>query len=322
MAKTIRSSAVLGSAKAGLTLTAQLKDDAGVNVAATWSIVEVGAGGNYEATSIDAPDSFTGGVVRFTGTGVDVMDRDGVTISLLRQVTGVLAGSGGVTGLQWQRGGGGYRTGDAVKLSFLTYDGTNAPVALAALPTAKVRRNGADDLSVSVAVTSLGGGHYEAAFTVPVGWAINDDVQVVPRAVFVSGYISETPYSLGPLDSKAVGQLQDAPVLTGFATPANVTAAKDAILDEGGPGPWTTGGGSGDCPTVEEIEEHLATLHGAGAWGGTPAIEISLTQPVIEVAATTSTIEVAMTQTPIEILSESPSAIEIVNTQQIIEVQE
>lgn len=73
---------VLGPAKTGLSLSAQLKDDAGGPVAATWAITEVGSVGNYHAISTNVPDSFVGGYVRYTGTGVDVIDVDGVTLSL------------------------------------------------------------------------------------------------------------------------------------------------------------------------------------------------------------------------------------------------
>lgn len=264
MAKTVRSSAVLGAAKAGLTLTAQLKNDAGTDVAATWSVVEVGAGGNYEATSTDVPDSFVGGVVRFTGTGVDVMDRDGVTASLIAATTAPTAAA----------------IADEVRVELATELGRiDAAVSTRATPAQVAAELATYDgpTNAEMVARTLAAADYATAANLATVDDFLDteiaDIQARLPAALVGGRMDSSvgamaanTFTASALATDAVTEIQ-----TGLATSAAVTAIPAAV------------------------DVTLTAAHGAGSWttgAGSATIEVTATTPTIEITETENTIEV------------------------------
>jgi hypothetical protein len=72
-----------------------------------------------------------------------------------------------------------YKPGDSYHGEFLTWlPSSNAAIDADALPTAKMSRNGVDDNTVTVTVVDKGVGRYSVAATIPVGYAVGDEVYV------------------------------------------------------------------------------------------------------------------------------------------------
>ncbi len=79
-----------------------------------------------------------------------------------------------------------YAPGDAVQAEFTTQDPTTSNAAdLDLTPVGIVNRNGVDDVAVVVTVTNLDTGRYVASFTIPIGYAVGDNINLT-----VSGTVS------------------------------------------------------------------------------------------------------------------------------------
>ena len=72
-----------------------------------------------------------------------------------------------------------------------------------ALPTAYVKKNGTTDGAVTVTVTNLETGRYQATFTVPSGYVAGDDVEVIATAT-VNSVVGKISIGKFLIDTKYV----------------------------------------------------------------------------------------------------------------------
>ncbi|MDB5353605.1 MAG: hypothetical protein JWN24_58 [Phycisphaerales bacterium] len=100
-----------------------------------------------------------------------------------------------------------YRPGDTLYLSFVTQDLTGAATNADSLPTAVLRRNGANT-AVTVTVVNNAAGDYTASALVPLTFSGGDDLEVVVSAT-IAGVAGKALFPLGKLDrtAQAVAQV-------------------------------------------------------------------------------------------------------------------
>jgi hypothetical protein len=91
-----------------------------------------------------------------------------------------------------------YRPGDPLYHSFNTQDGTGSAVNADALPTATLRRNGANT-TVVVTVTNNAAGDYTASAVLPLTWSGGDLLELLITAT-VKGTAGKAVFQLGTLD--------------------------------------------------------------------------------------------------------------------------
>lgn len=157
-----------------------------------------------------------------------------------------------------------YRPGDTLHLSFTTQSAAGAATDADTTPTGSMRRNGAIDGAVTIAMTHNGTGDYTASATLPLTYIAGDDLELLISAT-VGGVAGKGVMPLGKLDrdaqdfaremlgaSGAVWHVSTSGSdtsdgrswATAFATSthaASVAVAGDAILT--GPGTFSLGGG-------------------------------------------------------------------------------
>jgi hypothetical protein len=100
-----------------------------------------------------------------------------------------------------------YRPGDTFYLSFLTQDLTGSPVNADSLPTAVLRRNGANT-AVTVAVANNAAGDYTASALLPLTYSGGDELELIVSAT-IAGVAGKALFPLGKLDrtAQAVAQV-------------------------------------------------------------------------------------------------------------------
>jgi hypothetical protein len=100
-----------------------------------------------------------------------------------------------------------YRPGDTFYLSFVTQDQTGSATNADALPTAVLRRNGANT-AVTVTVVNNAAGDYTASAPVPLTYSGGDELEVVVSAT-IAGVAGKALFPLGKLDrtAQAVAQV-------------------------------------------------------------------------------------------------------------------
>jgi len=133
--------------------------------------------------------------------------------------------------------------GEAAYVSFTTNDSTGAAINADSLPTAVLVRNGAVDGAVTVAVANLSTGAYVASFTVPGGYSVGDDLEVL---------ISATVDSIAAKLFKGHGKVDSTTASRAVAGDA-MTLADDAITSA-----------KVASSAVAEIQSGLSTLDAAG----------------------------------------------------------
>ena len=155
-----------------------------------------------------------------------------------------------------------YRPGDTIHLSFTTQSAAGAATDADATPTASMRRNGAIDGAVTIAMTHNGTGDYTASATLPLTYVAGDDLELLVLAT-VGGVAGKGVLPLGKLDRDAQELARELLGASGtvwhvsasgsdtsdgrswataFATPGHaisVSTAGDAILT--GPGTFSLG---------------------------------------------------------------------------------
>ena len=117
---------------------------------------------------------------------------------------------------------------------------TGAATDADATPLAIATHNGTDDSSFTLTVTHVDTGRYIVTGTIPAGYAKGDVVQVVV-SVTVNSVAGKSVIDSFELDSKRVGDLQDASVSaiqSGLATGAEISA-----LQSHGDSAWATATG-------------------------------------------------------------------------------
>ena len=152
------------------------------------------------------------------------------------------------------------KPGDTISLDFTTHLATGGFSNADALPTGVLIRNGTDTAEV-VTVTNKAVGQYNAAATIPVGYAAGDLVQVriacTVAAVAGGGIIWSNQ-----LDTKRVSDLHD-------------VAAGDAMTLTGGYDPAKTAAQAGDAMTLTAAERNALNA-ALGAEGLTLVEALSL----------------------------------------------
>ena len=155
-----------------------------------------------------------------------------------------------------------YRPGDTIYLSFTTQSAAGAANDADTTPTASMRRNGAIDSAVTIAMTHNGTGDYTASATLPLTYVAGDDLEILVSAT-VGGTAGKGVLPLGKLDRDAQDFARELLGASGavwhvatsgsdtsdgrswttaFATPSHaisVATAGDAILM--GPGTFSLG---------------------------------------------------------------------------------
>lgn len=102
-----------------------------------------------------------------------------------------------------------YKPGDTYIRVITTNSSTGAAVNADSLPTAQIVHNGAVDTTVTVLVTNLATGVYACSYTIPLGYAAGDSVQLVVNAT-VGGVAGVAAYEVQKLDSKRLADITDA----------------------------------------------------------------------------------------------------------------
>src|SRR6185437_17159 len=72
-----------------------------------------------------------------------------------------------------------YRPGDTIHLSFTTQSAAGAATDADTTPTGSMRRNGAIDGAVTIAMTHNGTGDYTASATLPLTYVAGDDLELL-----------------------------------------------------------------------------------------------------------------------------------------------
>lgn len=124
-----------------------------------------------------------------------------------------------------------YRPGDTFYLSFSTQTAAGAAIDADALPAAALRRNGANDSAVVVAVAHNATGDYTASAAIPLTYSGGDELEIVVNTT-IATVNALAIHRLGKLDrtAQAVAQVVYRSSLVHF-----VTAAGNASNDGLGP---------------------------------------------------------------------------------------
>lgn len=142
-----------------------------------------------------------------------------------------------------------YRPSDDYFADFVTSDpATGAATVADSLPTATARRNGSDDATFALTVTSQGDGYYTVTGAVPAGYTAGDVVSVRIAAA-VDGVTGRAVIDRFVVESKRISNLND---LSAAAVRSEADAALTAY----------------DGPTNQELDTALGTLqsHGDTSW--------------------------------------------------------
>lgn len=109
------------------------------------------------------------------------------------------------------------KPGDSFGFQFTVQGASGALTDADTSPTGTMVRNGVDDTGTGTTVTisHVSTGLYKATGTIPAGYVKGDDFQVRINAT-VAGVASGAPRDYGVLDSRRVGDLNDAPALTDY----------------------------------------------------------------------------------------------------------
>lgn len=99
-----------------------------------------------------------------------------------------------------------YKPGDSATIEFVTSDATGAATNADSLPAGTINRNGTDDIPVTVAITNLDAGRYKAVFTIPVGYAAGDSVNLSIAAT-IGGIAAKATSGPWVLDSKRLADI-------------------------------------------------------------------------------------------------------------------
>lgn len=113
-----------------------------------------------------------------------------------------------------------YNLSEVAYVGFTTNDATGAAADADSTPTASLIRNGSADGAVTVTVTNLSTGAYIASFTVPSGYAVADDLQLLISAT-VDAIAGKAFVGQGKVDSTVNS------VYTRLGAPANGSIAAD-----------------------------------------------------------------------------------------------